>query len=388
GVGRTRTRSLGTSAGTAVSHTKSGTVIDSRAGDGVYYTQTMHDIHGDPKPYPDHAMDTDLKRYDITPLNGDATTSNPTSWVTTYTNYVSNISYPLTHQSTNVSAISSADANLAAARSNPSRASLVPLTLLQDVVDLPKMIRDVGRTFKKPRSLMSAKELASHNLAAQFGWLPLIKDVQDLLDFGHTVHKRAGELRKLYDRGWIGRTIQLDHDSIRSHSSSDARLDLGTSGVPHITVSYDTITSVSKWASVRWKLTTAPPYNPSDAEVLKQARRLASGLTPEGLAAGVWEVLPWTWLTDWFTHTGDYIRSNSNTIPATLTSCCVMKKSTTSRIYTRTDSTSSVTGGGGTVTIEAFDRQLKSPSLSTARFPHLSGKSLSILGSLFIQRAK
>jgi hypothetical protein len=388
GTTRNRNRSLPMPPGSAVLQNASGTTISSTASSGSLLIESMTDVIGDSIPPPDHPWDHTILSYELQALTGPATFGLPTSRKVIYTNYARSAGLFGSHLSTGVPAISAQDYNTVASRSNPSRPSITPLSLIQDVVDLPRMLRDTGRLIRKPRKLMSQREIASANLMAQFGWMPLIRDIQDILDFGSTVDKRAAELRKLYDRGWIGRTIKLDHGSNSDSSTSDVNMGYsGITGVPPITSAWSRETNVRKWGSARWKLTTKPPFRPSDAAVLAQARELAAGLTPEGLIKGAWDVLPWTWLLDWFTKTGEFMLSYSNTIPAQLVSCCVMQETQTVYSYLRTDSQPAV-GAEGYIRNTTQIRRVSVPTLINVSFPHIRGNDLSILGSLFIQRIK
>lgn len=343
---------------------------------------------GTPPPYSDKVCVQSLYWDETFPLNGQQDASGVFHYYTDFHNYWAPPGNGQSHCSAYPNFTASPDFNGVAARTNPSRPDLTPLTLWQDIVDLPKMIRDVGRTFGKRRGILSPRELANQTLAQQFGWIPLIKDVQDILSFGSKVEKRHRELSKLYARGWIGRTIQLKNEHYTEDSSSDLLYGSSGFGATPLELGWHKTTQAQQWGSSRWRLTVAAPHNPTDAEVLRQARRLASGLTPEGLAKGAWEILPWTWLTDWFTHTGSFVSAYSNTVPAELTSCCIMTKVETQTQYFRKDGQKQVTGGDGTQFYTTFNRQVGYPSLSQVSLPNLSAHDLLILGSLFIQRFK
>jgi hypothetical protein len=209
----------------------------------------------------------------------------------------------------------------AIALTNPSRPGVTPLTLLQDIVEMPKQLKDVGKLIKTPKRLLSLREIANQNLAIRFGWLPLIQDVKDLLSFQDHVHQRAGELNRLYSSSGLHRRIRLGHNAC--DQERNVVLASSNSGLQGDT----RITSISRqeiWATVRWYPTSAPPFDPSDAGRIKAARKLVSGMTVEGLLNGLWEVIPWTWIVDWFTDIHGYAMGASNTIPALPKSACLM----------------------------------------------------------------
>jgi hypothetical protein len=117
------------------------------------------------------------------------------------------------------------------------------------------------------------------------------------------------------------------------------------------------------------------------------ATKAVSGLSVEGMAAGAWEVLPWSWLIDWFTNIGDFMLQNSNTIPASLAECCIMRKTVTVNRHIPFNLPAGVSGGEGVQTLTNLSR-IVGVAFPQAHLPFISAGRLSILGSLFIQRFK
>jgi hypothetical protein len=281
----------------------------------------------------------------------------------------------------------SADLTRAIARTNPSRPGVTPLTLIQDLVEIPKQLKDVGKLIKniKHKNLLTAKETANQYLGLKFGWLPLIKDVQDLFSFQQQVHQRIGELNRLYSDTGLHRSIRLGSTG---NSSSQKGLVLSSNLGVQAYTDLDRSTKVTRWASVRWKPTTVPKFNPSDKDRIMQARELVSGLTTEGLLNGLWEVIPWTWVIDWFTDVHGFAMTWSNTVPATPYSACVMQHAkTTSTFVTTPIPGSAAVGGNGQWAYETKERFVGGASVN-AFLPFIGADRLSIIGSLFVQRFK
>lgn len=278
-----------------------------------------------------------------------------------------------------------ADITKAIARTNPSRPGVTPLTLIQDLVEIPKQLKDVGKLIKNPKSLLSAREIANQNLAIRFGWLPLVKDVQDLLNLQSSIHQRVGELNRLYSETGLHRRIHLGKAGAEKKQSNVTISSFtGVSCVADI----KQFTQGERWASVRWKPTSVPKHNPSDSERIRQARKLVSGMTIEGLLNGLWEVIPWTWIVDWFTDIHGYAMTWSNTVPALPYSACVMQHTKTKTdVDAHTPVGSACTGGGGTIIYETKERFVGGASVN-AFLPFIGEDRLSILSSLFVQRFK
>jgi hypothetical protein len=279
------------------------------------------------------------------------------------------------------------------ARTNPSRMDDSPLELIQDIADLPRQLKDVGKILqmaneiKKGRrylsNLTNLRTAAQQNLAVQFGWLPFIQDVRKLFDFQAATHRRAAELHKLFSNQGLRRRISLG--SSHAEASGLSQYSSATyAGI--ITYNASKTTSSKTWATVRWTPTQLPPLYPDTLEQLKLARKLVAGFSLEGLASGAWNVLPWTWMIDWFSNVGSFIAAGSNTVPASSGAVCIMTTVETQVTWSRLDAlTKEIEGWDGSVIYVSKSRDVGGLSLE-ATLPFLGAKRLSILGSLAIQR--
>lgn len=336
--------------------------------------------------------DLNLDKYDrsgLLPLNG---SNGPVgSTVTNWEEFINYIPTGLQEYSPSHVALvtrpsaSSAMATLLA-RTNPNRPAIVPLSLLQDLVDIPRQLKDVGRLIKRKQRgrKLTAKDVANQHLGAQFGWLPLIKDVKDLLDLQSHIHQRLGELERLYSSQGLKRRIRLGEWG----AEASVRGLTVMSVFALVAVDVDLFTKSSRWGTVRWKPSgVSPGYRPNDAELINAARVLVSGLTTESLLKGAWDLIPWTWIIDWFSNVGDFALQYANAIPVYSSEACVMTQ-TESKIQIRI-ATKPVwaSGGGGSMTHITKERYT-GPSTLTATWPLIAPRRLSILGALFVQRFK
>jgi hypothetical protein len=271
------------------------------------------------------------------------------------------------------------------ARTNPSRPDILPLTLIQDLVEIPKMLKGVGKLLKTPRRYLNAKEGANQYLSAKFGWLPLVKDIHDVLDAQKYILRRKAELDRLYNTSsGLKRRLKLGSwhgEQTQGFISvnSDLLLDIG--------VKRSRYTSVERWGTIRWKPDVTPGYHPTDEELNQLARRVALGMTTEGTMAGLWDVIPWTWMINWFTNVRTFALQYSNSVPSTHQNGNVMTRTYTTEINIVTSITPGYSGGGGTRISERKERYTGSGTLS-AHLPFLSADRLATLGALFVQRFK
>jgi hypothetical protein len=208
------------------------------------------------------------------------------------------------------------------ARTNPSRPIVTPPQLIQDFIELPAMVKNIGSILTKPKRLLSDTEVSNQYLAAQFGWIPLVNDLRQLLDLQSAVLKRTAEIEKLYTGRGLRRRVQLGHDT-QDGVAQYSKIILGGAVLRY---SYDVHVVRKQWSTIRWWASTPPPGVAGHIDMNKKVRRIVLGLTPEGLMKGAWDVIPWTWLLGWFTNVGDYMLVYSNTVPAHHTSACLMNE--------------------------------------------------------------
>jgi hypothetical protein len=268
-------------------------------------------------------------------------------------------------------------------RTNPSRPDLVPLTLIQDIVDLPRMLKDVGKLLKTPKRLLNSREVANQYLGAQFGWLPLVQDVHDLLDFQSHVQRRKAELDRLYSKSGLRRRIDLGHYSKNEDGNVFLESAAGLTILSRQSLKY----SSRQWGVVRWKPNVTPGYDPSDTDRIKLARRLVSGMTSEATIRGIWDLIPWTWIVDWFVNVHDFTSQWSNTVPANSQDASVMTYQESEYQFRTISMSPGYQGGDGSVSLITKERYTGSGTL-TAHLPFIGADRLKTLGALFIQRFK
>jgi hypothetical protein len=266
---------------------------------------------------------------------------------------------------------------MAIANANPNRpVADLPVSLLE-LRELPGLIRDAGRIAMK---LPSARRTAKANLAAQFGVMPIISDLATILNFAEEVSKRERYLsklnngktrikRKLTNEAWTNSATGTCWNSNVEPSTSFNKMTIKA----EMTRTY--------WYSVRGSLSV--PL--SERDIHNSAFDAVFGIGPIK-AAQLWELLPWSWLIDWFTTTGDILAAYRTGIPWSWSNLNVMYR-TDYKINgsfpgIRPTYTIDLTSPQGYAVVKER-RPIASvwplPSLS---IPYLTGKQWSILASL------
>lgn len=317
--------------------------------------------------------------------SGAMTHPNVKEWKVIYDKfpYLYQTSGTISHVSTGAIGSSGLGATILA-RTNPSRPTVVPFTLIQDLVDIPRMLKDVGRLARTPRRLLNPVEQANQFLGAKFGWLPLIDDANKLLHLQQYIHSRVGELKRLYSNEGLRRRITLDN----AHGSDSSLQTLVSEYEAYALGRVSRDTQEKVYGTVRWRpAVSSVAYNPSDAELIQKAIQVCSGLTTEGVIKGAWDLLPWSWMVDWFSNVGDWLTQSSSTVPATPTHLNLMRTTTTVQKHSIIQKSQWLQDEGGVGIQQTLERSPLSGSLAGS-LPTLDANRLSVLGALFVQRFK
>lgn len=253
------------------------------------------------------------------------------------------------------------------------------LLQLKDFKSVPKDLKRAGDSIRSGKPGEIARSAASGHLAWQFGIAPLISDIQKVLNFQKTVESRMNMLRNMSSPKGASKSVTTYRDQspdsyqgrgyFADHYGAVAQYDL-----------YFRSTRKS-WGSTRWVI---PPNNLpryGSPEYASLARRLAFSTMP---FSTMWELLPWTWIIDWFTNIGDFIGSTNNVIGAHATRMCIME-------YTKTIAVVYPIGDArGFHPLEAsLETKKRTPISFTypeVHLPIITGGQMATLTSLFTQR--
>lgn len=275
---------------------------------------------------------------------------------------------------------------------NPSRGGAFDLGVtIGELKDLPGLIRDAGNIVlgrNLPRTPSAfAKRIAGAFLQGQFGWAPMARDLTTMLDFQAAVDRRFHELKRhsqsshgFRQRISLG-TIQSS-PLIRSTNAESNSMGLWRGKEVGMTVD-------RRWGQAIYRPTVnAGPY--TDERLRQMARRAVLGIRFD--AATAWELIPWSWLVDWFSNVGDVLDANRNDCGYYCDGVLIMRSLETTIGLTVTppgpgNQGQGFKGGSGTYTTVSRYRWIQAPNfLPVIDIPILSGRQMSTLGALGIQR--
>jgi len=254
------------------------------------------------------------------------------------------------------------------AGTNPSKPSVDLPVFLGEIRDIPKLLRLEGRSL--------AGLVSGINLNIQFGWGPLISDVLKMLSFQDAVDKRVRDLKKLQNGTYTRKRGLFQGSEIRTTNS-------------YVLFSARDIwkarrvrtTTLNVWGYAKWSLTEKLPE--TDAELRRLANRAVHGLYVNPSAA--WELIPWSWLIDWFSNVGDLLDAKRNLIPATPTVIRICEHRQTTDKFSFTSQPKGAYCDDIERILETKSRTAASASLQ-AYLPFLTGRQISILGSIGVLR--
>jgi hypothetical protein len=326
----------------------------------------------------DNSLDIEHHDYYWIPMEGKW---GPPGYVREYKNYYPNsVNGPLVPLATSLMDIDAA-ATAVLARTNPGRPILSVPTFVYELKDLPGMIKDIGQY--KLKQLDKVRNHANWSLSYQMGWKPLISDLLKTLTFQEEVERRVDELQRLWSSKGLKRRLKLGSDSKAQDFPFVLESQLGVT----FNAIWKNATTAKMWGTVRWKPTAVPSTPPGSKELNRYAFGLVTGVQgfrPEVL----WDMMPWSWMIDWFGNVGDYLAATSNNVPCEHGLVNIMRQTNTQIYLTRTDNKDIVKGGEGYARYERKERFIRTGAVITASLPFLNGRQLSILGALALQRFK
>lgn len=287
------------------------------------------------------------------------------------------------------------------ARSNPNRPKVDLAVGMAELKDLPRMLKNLWdaaihtvNVTRHSRNLSiggmrnTAKRYGRNGGSAylewEFGWAPLVSDLQKLLDFQSHVEKKLNMLRRMQDRGSYGGMATVYEDVAETPRGNNYVSSLYQE-VNRMDYCFET--TRRWWVTTKWTPSVALPPRGSEAEQTL-ARRLAFG--QDFSPALLWELMPWSWLIDWFSNVGDLMSLSRNTIPVGFSGSCLMKHTVTRFkfiAHTAGNGSPSVTPSRVPMieTKERFPYGFM-PPLPEFNLPFLNGKQLGILSSLALTR--
>lgn len=267
-----------------------------------------------------------------------------------------------------------------------------------ELSDVPRMLKTTAKWFSReyisrfgrnPRG--SVKILADNWLNTQFGWLPFVSDLRKF----YRAWKTADDVYKqiVRDNGqWIKRVGTVMED--RSETVM-AEVTNGNYHYPLLASYYYPsypqrgngkvvrIKEDRAWFAARYRY-----YVPDIGSVVFKRKAIAHLYGLDLNPAVLWELIPWSWLVDWFTNFGDVLRNSSTGLLSNLAAKYAYLMWTrdvlcTAHSYAALSPPSSTSW---TIRVCRKSRKAANPFGFDVSYGNLTARQWSILGALGISR--
>lgn len=221
-------------------------------------------------------------------------------------------------------------------RMKPAKPTMSLGVFLGEARDLPRLLQ---------ARLAGIKSISDVYLAAQFGWRPLLNDILDMLNF---VERGQKQIEFILNN--IGKPLWRSYSIPTSVIEEDL---------------YSSVGNTECWSTPTWGYT----YFGGSPDYSRYSNRLSLKLTTDVWATGVfvyyfnngriperseligsllglkltpslaWELIPWSWLIDWYSNLGEVLSNLSNEVADNQLSkyAYAMKKTWREYTWTSTD---------------------------------------------------
>lgn len=266
----------------------------------------------------------------------------------------------------------------------PGKPVVDSAVFLAELRDFPRMLQVRAKHFR---------DLGGNYLNVQFGWLPFVSDLRKMYQLAHSMEKQLAKIKQNNGK-WLLRkgSVVKSSDVIAVGSqNSPSRAYFSSDFHPRIldttelSSSHRYIISDETWFSGRFRY-YIPENEIQRPEWRRTMIRRMYGLTLT--PATVWELIPWSWLVDYFCSFGDIISNiSSGTVDCVAKYAYVMGK--TEHKYEQTSLGRFQSGKYITGTVVESLTTKGRVSASPFGFglgDQLSGRQLAILAALGISR--
>ncbi len=194
---------------------------------------------------------------------------------------------------------------------------------------------------KLVKTLQRLRGAGKDYLSVQFGWLPFLRDTVSLVETYYDIERRIAQLQR--DSGQsVRRTGTLKHEKSSTPVSWSGGFPQFLPNGPLFQDTNITTPIVRAWTETEERVWFAGkgsyilPIDLRPNPMQGKRELFLSALAQSVSPSSVWELLPWSWLIDYFTNIGEVIRraAGHGLGTYTLDYCYLMRQVTTRTSYT------------------------------------------------------
>lgn len=202
-------------------------------------------------------------------------------------------------------------------KSNPFRDDYSVPVMAKELIEIATMFKFVHKSF--------ANTAGGAYLNYKFGWEQFIRDIKTLGGITKVVERRLKEFNSLMSAGGSRRKVWLDQYSTPLSDRTDVIISAPAPMYVRAKVSEKWKTTV--WGTCRWF-----PAPGAYTELQKLDKLQSFNLAVQSIfdlrspsPGTLWNLIPWTWLIDYFVDIGGYLAALSNQSLATAEYCCILR---------------------------------------------------------------
>lgn len=274
-------------------------------------------------------------------------------------------------------------------RMKPTKPELNLVNMVWELRELPSMITQVQKGFQR-----NLKGIGDNFLSQVFGWMPLLGDLQSIIEAQQNIEKRIAWLFRNNGK-WTSHEVTLRDTDTTQYSTGSGNGNFERSFTTQFYRSTPTvIESVNRrdriWAKAQFKYFLPAP--PPGVTMHHAITRGLAGFHTLRLDQ-IYRAVPWTWLVDWALGLANNLENIDNGVAERLAArrFFIMREQT---VFVQRQVTGSFkTPGNGTVTAHAITAQEFSLKQRVRGYPFyptnpndLSPMQLGILGALGLSK--
>lgn len=201
------------------------------------------------------------------------------------------------------SMLGSAWAAEAYSKMKPTKPEFSALNAMYELRELPQLLR-------QRLSESNLRNMGNYYLALEFGWKPLLRDIRNLVSVQSKAQDRLKQLLRDNGRPVRRRVLLRDLSSPNDSTAGTAYGSLQPVLSTQYYVSQPTWRRTTYfreriWASARMRYWL--PGGPRDIAWNRKMMARLYGLSPS--PAVIYNMIPWSWLVDWFSNLGSLIEN-------------------------------------------------------------------------------
>lgn len=222
------------------------------------------------------------------------------------------------------------------ARTNPTRAVFSVPVFIKELVELPFLFRLAAQSF--------SGIVGKGYLNYKFGWAQFYRDVRTLAGILKALEQRVKEFQSLSQRGGLRRRIRLDRRAYEGPVQTGVPL----STVYGVTCLGESVNyqAMDIYGSCRWRPRLGILGNLEKLTTFNDAARFYFDLD-EMDAETMWQMIPFSWLCDYFTEISDFLAANTGRMYVEPFDICIMRHHVSKDQYQVTSITDTATATGG-----------------------------------------